>query len=795
MVGDALGRVGARVAAGAGRFAEWVRAWTGEWAKHPLRLTWTLLVSLALFSAVWPLVHAVHGWWMHAASWGYLVNHQNDYGEGPLFNQQVIMYHLLFNHGNPLYHGQNIYQLGEHPPFAVGNYPPVFQFVTAIFMHFYGLTFTAGRLVSSLSIVGAAILIGLIVWEGTRQVLPAILGGGLLITMSLGIWSWGPFNRVDSNALFWSMLTVWLAVRYAGTRKVWWVLPAAVLTIYTRQSMVDGILAAFCYMLVRDWRRGVWVGVATGAAILGVFVLLQIWTHGAFYLNTVVDNENAYSFGGALSNWHRFIAGEGRFLFPLAVAGAAAGLVGRGSVLWAIWLAGSVFVFATIGKTGAASNYYFTLEAATAACAALFVGRLRTFFRGAPFPVWPLELLLPGMLFLYVHGSPPKWLPARMPLVQQAMSLVGSYKVYESPAMRAAHLHFCKCWARPPEEGMVAYLRTVSGPVVAIDFPHAVSVQAGHQMQWQPFEFSVAYNDGTWNPAPFVAAIRDRYYAVIYGQQIGGYIGGAASGEIDAALRAEYHYDRTISGYQIWLPNSPPGVAPPTISQQVPKPLPALGRAVVQHVEGLPLGMWHALTRRVDPPHLKGVGAFTEVGILPQLNLIGVEQPGRAASDPQGFDGSGNFLSTKDFPRAGTFNVSAPAGRVPFFIPQSGSTVRSLVQLDGPTTVRLPAGRDTALWLLEGAANGPQRTAVTLRYASGPPGQSQVSFSDWCAAPVANETLAFRGPDRLDARGADVTPACGMFAMRIPVDTTRALDAVSFAVNPKIVLAAVTVQR
>ena len=381
-------------------FAARVRERAQGWAAHPARLVWTLLVSLALLVAVWPCLHYARGFWLHGMQWGFLVNQQNDYGEGPLFNQQVILYHLLFARGDPAYRGANIYQLGEHPPFTVGNYPPVFALVAAIFMKFVGMTFEAGRLVSTLSILGAAILVGLIVWQGSGQILPGILGFGILITMRDGIWSWGPYNRVDSLALFWSMLTVFLVLRYAGTRKVWWAVPVAILTVYTRQSMVDGVFAAFCYLVVRDWRRAIPVALVTAGAGFAVFVGLQIWTHGAFYLNAVLDNENAYSFGGALGAWHTFIGGEGRLAFPLAVAGAAAGLLGTGNVLWAVWLAGSVFVFATIGKTGAASNYYFTLEAATAACAALFFGRLRTFFRRAPFPLWPLELLIPGMLFL-----------------------------------------------------------------------------------------------------------------------------------------------------------------------------------------------------------------------------------------------------------------------------------------------------------------------------------------------------------------------------------------------------------
>ena len=769
----------------AARWAQALLAWMDrllrELAEHPVRTVWTLVVSMALFSAVWPVVHDSRGWWLHAMHWGFLVNRQNDYGEGPLFNQQVIMYHLLFDHGNPLYRGQNIYQLGERPPFIVGNYPPVFQLVTALFMRVYGLTFTAGRLVSSLSIMGAAILIALIVWKGTGQILPGIFGGGVLITMNLGIWSWGPYNRVDSLALFWSMLTIFLVLRYAGTRKVWWAVPIAIFTLYTRQSMVDGVFAAFCYLVVRDWRRAIWVGLGTLAGILGVFVFLQVWTHGAFYLNTVVDNENAFNWNVTLTNWRSFISGEGSFAFPLAVAGAAAGLLGRGSVLWPVWLAGAVYVFATIGKTGAASNYFFTLEAATAACAGVFVGRLRTFFRHAPLPLWPLELVVPAMLFVYVHGTPPRWVPAHLPLAQRAMGLVGPYRLDLSAAGRNAGARVCPCWVEPPNEQAIAYFRTVQGPVMAIDFPDATAVQAGHQLQWQPFEAGADNSDGTWNPTPFLAAIRNRYYAAIYGApaRVAVYVGPVLGSQIVAAVESSYHPVSTPAG-QVWLRNSPPTTPPPVVAQWVPHPLAEVGRAL----EHLPARLVEGIGARLSPPHPETIGSFTVLDIRPRLNLIGVENPRQPAADPVGWAASGDFLSTEeDFPPPGLFTVPVDGRSIPFSIPPSGSDTRSLLEIHGSVTIPLPPQRDSAVWLLEAAVYGSQQATVTFTYKDALPWTENVPFADWCSAPGPWETVAFRGTTRLDAQGRALPPACGMFGMRLTTNPDARLSSIRIAAN------------
>ena len=776
-------RTGARAASGP---ADRIRERVEDWGAHPARLVWTLLVSTALLAAVWPCIHYARGFWLHGMQWGFLVNQQNDYGEGPLFNQQVILYHLLFARGDPAYRGANMYQLGEHPPFTVGNYPPVFPLVAAIFMRFVGMTFEAGRLVSTLSILGASILVGLIVWQGTGQILPGILGFGILVTMRDGIWSWGPFNRVDSLALFWSMLTVFLVLRYAGTRKVWWAVPVAILTVYTRQSMVDGIFAAFCYLLVRDWRRAIPVAAVTAAAGLAVFVGLQVLTHGAFYLNTVVDNENAYGFSGALSAWRGFITGEGRFVFPLAVAGAAAGLLGTGNVLWPVWLAGSVFVFATIGKTGAASNYYFTLEAATAACAALFIGRLRTFFRRAPFPLWPIELLVPGMIFLYVHGTQPAWLPTRLPLVQRAMQLVVGPTLRGSPAADFANAHPSKSWRKPADQAMVDYLRTVQGPVLGIDFPWGVVVQGGHQLQWQPFEFSVASDDGTWTPAPFVDAINDRYYAIVVTQAgLGGYIGGAAGNQISAALTANYRFARRVSSYSIYAADGPPPAPPPTVPEPVPHPMPNLARALLRAVTH-PGAVIGGVAATSGPGCRSGAAVkvdagFTMVCLAFNEQIFGVS--GQASPAPC-FDQGGTCLDPQDpaWPNRGAAG-EAKVGGVPFWMPATGggrSAVKSAVnfgpeQQDSPV-VRVPAGKYSELYVIGSAGNGPGVADITFNYAA-PGGGATVEqkIDDWCAVSLGSPlsgSSAFLPQDRWDSTGSPTTPAnpgCGVLEYRVPI--------------------------
>ena len=792
-------RVGRPLAAAADRVRAWAAAWLEETGRHPARLVWTLLLTAAYVAAARPLWADGRALWAHFQSF-FLVNMQQDYGEGPLFNQEVL-----------LYHGQDIYRLVNTPPFAFGNYPPVFPLVASLLMrvHRIGVTFLAGRLTSSLAIMGSGLVAALIVLQATRQLVAAFIGGALLYTFS-AIFDWGPYNRVDSLALFWSLCTLLLALRYAGTRRAWWVLPFAVLTIYTRQSSVDAVAAAFVYLLVRDWRRGLAIGLACAAALLAVFAGLQLWSHGAFYLNTVVFNENAWNWGTVTSNWSSWMrSGGGRFVFRLALAGAALGLLRRGGVVWPVWLAAASALFVTIGKTGAAENYFFPVEAAAAVCVGVCIGQFRTLFRRAPFPLWPLELVLPAMLFLYIHGSPAAW-AARVPLLPRLETAVGTWTVERSEVAgqargdlalreRNAKLRAAdRPVARPKLEtpGNVQQLGRfyagIQGPVMALDFPRAEVVQGGHQMQWQPFELGVAYDDGHWTPAPLLAAIGDRYYAAIVFQSFGGFLGydGDFGSGIVAAIQASYHDASSIQGFQVWQPDGPPlAPAPPVTPIAVPQPLPDLVHALASAVMGLPA----ALVRRTERPVLETVGAFTEVQLAPLFNGPVTAEPGVPGGP--GFDGGGNAFAETLFPRPGTLQVQAGGLTVPFFVPSAPPGKAAAIDLDAAVSVRLPVQVDGAVWLLEAGVDGAQQVPVSLQFASGPARHTAVTFSDWCVPGGPPEYAAYTAPNRLSGSGATDQHACGLFALRIPAASAQALQGIVLgpAANGRVL--AVTLQR
>ena len=72
-----------------------------------------------------------------------------DYGEAPLVNQAM-----------QLNAGKTIYRTSlDQPPFTIANYPPVYVVLLAGFEGLFGPNFWYGRLLSSLSAFGSAVMI------------------------------------------------------------------------------------------------------------------------------------------------------------------------------------------------------------------------------------------------------------------------------------------------------------------------------------------------------------------------------------------------------------------------------------------------------------------------------------------------------------------------------------------------------------------------------------------------------------------------------------------------------------
>src|SRR5581483_366836 len=125
-----------------------------------------------------------------------------DYGEGPVLEQTIRLAHLENIYSNDL----------SNPPYTVSNYPPLYQLIQIPFALLFGPAFMYGRLISILSAIAAAVLVGAILYILTSDLLASAIGGLLLLAFPFVV-QWSIIDRVDTFGLVLSLLGLYVVLR------------------------------------------------------------------------------------------------------------------------------------------------------------------------------------------------------------------------------------------------------------------------------------------------------------------------------------------------------------------------------------------------------------------------------------------------------------------------------------------------------------------------------------------------------------------------------------------------------
>src|SRR5690349_10968819 len=107
-------------------------------------------------------------------------------------------------------------------PYTVSNYPPLFQLIQLPFARIVGPAFWYGRLVSILSAVIAAGLIGLILHTLTGEWIASAIGGLTLLAFPYLVQG-SVLNRVDALAFALSLGGLYATVRWPSHRPGPWI--------------------------------------------------------------------------------------------------------------------------------------------------------------------------------------------------------------------------------------------------------------------------------------------------------------------------------------------------------------------------------------------------------------------------------------------------------------------------------------------------------------------------------------------------------------------------------------------
>ena len=438
-----------------------------------------------------------------------------DYGEGVVLDQTLR-----------LSRGENIYRNTlVDPPYYVSNYPLVFALVQAPLALLFGPSFWYGRFISILSIIAAALFIGLIVHAITADRLAGALAGVTLIAIPCIVY-WSGLNRIDSLALALSCAGLYTVVR-GGHRLSGLFIGGLLFTasIYTRQSyIVAAPFAAFVW-LWRDQTRGrAFLLAALTLAMSGsVFVILNLATGGGFLLNIVSANIGPFDWSSAIPMLAQLIQYS-----PLLIVGAAIacpgfvilGIIKRNRAWWLAtpYLIGALIVALTIGKKGSNINYLY--ELAVALC--LVTGMLIAWQRAH---LWRRALVL--MLLAIQVGIMVNW-------HSEHYGRIGGVT------------------SRLPEISKLAQIvQSKPAPVLADEDIDLVVLTRG-ALYYDPFARKQLAEAGLWNPAPFVDAILRKEFPVILVHK--NLREERWTSEMLSAIYASYRIDQTLAGADVYVP-------------------------------------------------------------------------------------------------------------------------------------------------------------------------------------------------------------------------------------------------
>lgn len=444
-------------------------------AVRPNRQIIVWLGRLAVIAALLPVLYVQlqalemfvqHG--REALTFAYPLN----YGEGPLLDQTLR-----------LAQGENIYPADlSTPPYTITNYPPLYILTQVPFVNTFGATYTYGRLLSLVSVLLTAVLIGLTIRALTGDWVGGLVGGLTLLTVPY-VLHWSPLFRIDSLALLLSWAGLFLLAQFPRGR---WAIVAAALfltaAIFTRQSYALAAPLAGCVWLLRQPRpyRALLLALIIGNLTLWTFGLLQVLTRGGFFFHIVTANVNAFN-----PDLIVFYADEIIRELPLLIGASLlfllVGLVARARAWWlsAPYIVGALGAALTIGKVGSDVNYLYELSAAFALIVGVWIGFKRDW--------WLLRVGL--LLVLAWHLN--------------SVHMFAAEKYNPIQAQQIAR-----------EDELREYLDIISDAdgIVLVDEDIGLLPLAGRAIYLQPFEMTQLANAGIWDDAPVVAALSNRAF-------------------------------------------------------------------------------------------------------------------------------------------------------------------------------------------------------------------------------------------------------------------------------------------
>jgi hypothetical protein len=543
---------------------------------------WAGLAGLAAVLALQLAFFTVHA--AHMLRYRYPL----DYGEGPLLAQVDLL-----RAGTPIWH---LYADPDRPPYAVVNYPPVYHLVSAAVAGLAGDTLLAGRLValaSALAAVGALWVLS----QGPRAKNQEprtgyserflVLGSRFLIVLSFLaipiVREWAVVMRVDLLGVALGLWALVIVQRCAGRRAVLWAALPLALSLLVKPSLIAAPAAALVWLLFRDWRRAIGLGLLVG--LIGGLVtgLLQLASGGWFLLHVLSANANSWDRKLAYGFWHDQLL----ILWPLVAAAGLGGLLGlsareprtknqepdqivlgsRFSVLLPLYytLFGAIVAYG-VGKVGAYTNYFLELYAGLIWLAAFGTknrGRKTKEIRLSTFD-FHFSSFVPVIVVIFVVAAQlryyPTWSATYLKLAgiiegqNPPRVIVGGYGVWQDLRRERDIL----ATLAGVNAALDAEVRAAGGPIFT-DVP-GVAAQSGQLARMPAFEYRQLVDAGLADQRGLLRDLASGRTPLA----VLDYLGNWLTPEMITLITHRYAQDGSRGTYDIYRPIDPgPAVAAP----------------------------------------------------------------------------------------------------------------------------------------------------------------------------------------------------------------------------------------
>jgi hypothetical protein len=423
-----------------------------------------------------------------------------DYGEGIVWQQALLI------------PGPRMYGDITQFPFIVFHYPPVYHLVIRAIAVFGIDPLAAGRGTTMAATIAIAVLVGAIVATAVQGMVSAnarILGatvGGLMVFAYHPVQVWAVTMRVDMLAIGFSMAGICIAI-LAGQRTI--ILCAAIvmflLAVYTKQTELSAPIAAMLVAIVVDARSAVKAS-AFGLLVGGAaFIILELSTGGGFWHHIFTYNINRFSFDELKRNLLDqeadalgVLVGVLAFAYLWWIEATAPRIEGwvealrqsrrlRALTIMSMWFGLASTQLLSLGKSGAASNYFIEWMCITTVPIGMVAGlawdRAGTRSKDVLFAGFA-GLLLSLALAEHIRHGP-----------------LAEVRIVNEPNGIALRSH------------LVDLIRKTSKPALSEDM--VLLLRAGQPVPIEPAIFTELTETGIWDQQSLLKLIQNHFFGVI----------------------------------------------------------------------------------------------------------------------------------------------------------------------------------------------------------------------------------------------------------------------------------------